>query len=199
MLSLKKYFIKNKIKDKEYFFLKDILRNSNYEVGDFTYGNPRILEWGEGANLKIGKFCSIAENVNLFLGGNHRADWISTYPFNKISTFNIQSENIVGHPSTKGDIIIGHDVWIGFGSTILSGVNIGSGAIIGAFSLVTKNVLPYEIVAGNPARHIRFRFDEIIINKLMRIEWWNLEDEEIIRISTLLTSSRFDELFNYFK
>lgn len=187
-----KMFKKN---NKDLFFLNDRIKNEKYEIGKFSYGNPIILDWGEGASLKIGNFCSIADNVYFFLGGNHRSDWISTYPFNKIFPFTSELGNLKGHPSTKGDIIIGDDVWIGFGSTILSGINVGSGSIIGAFSVVTKDVLPYEIVAGNPARHIRFRFDEITITKLLKLEWWNLHENEIRKISYLLASNNFDELF----
>ena len=194
-------YIKNKKRTKTYtpFFLKDGLNNPLYSIGSYTYGRPTIFEWGEGTSLEIGKFCSIADNVSIFLGGNHRSDWASTYPFNKILPFKNVAQDIQGHPSSKGNVIIGNDVWIGYGATILSGIKVGSGSIIGAFSVVTKDVLPYEIVAGNPARHIRYRFDDVIINNLMRIEWWNLEDNEIVKISALLSSNNFNDLFHYFK
>jgi virginiamycin A acetyltransferase len=175
-LSILKYFKNyNRKKTRTSFFLRDGLSNPLYSIGSYTYGRPTIFEWGEGACLEIGKFCSIADKVNIFLGGYHRSDWASTYPFNKILPFKNIAHNIHGHPSSKGNVIIGNDVWIGYGATILSGIKVGSGSIIGAYSVVTKDVLPYEIVAGNPARHIRFRFDDLIINNLMKIEWWNLE------------------------
>lgn len=174
------------------FYLKDKINNPNWKIGDFTYGDPLVLDWGEGTKLHIGKFCSIAEDVKIFLGGNHRADWLSTYPFNKIHSFNDVAGNISGHPLSKGDVIIGNDVWIGFGALILSGVKIGNGAIIGAHALVTKDVEPYEIVGGNPAKHIKFRFSHEVIEKLNAIEWWNRDETQIRSLVKLLCSSRFE-------
>src|SRR5687768_16181770 len=88
------------------FFTKDNIIYKKYEIGDYTYGQPKILEWGEGAKLRIGKFCSIAEDVTIFLGGNHRTDWITTYPFPVLPDYFPESQIIVGHPSTKGDVNI---------------------------------------------------------------------------------------------
>jgi acetyltransferase-like isoleucine patch superfamily enzyme len=178
------------------FFSSDIVDNENVKIGEFTYGVPKILEWGEGAKLEIGKFCSIAENVNIFLGGNHRVDWVSTYPFNRIEIFKDLSGDIVGHPFSKGNVIIGNDVWIGWGASIMSGVKIGTGAVIGAFSVVTKDVKPYEIVAGNPIKHIRFRFDQKTINELLASKWWDKDLDKIKSISPLLCSELVDQLIN---
>jgi len=175
------------------FFLKDKINNPTWKIGKFTYGNPIVLDWGEGSTLQIGKFCSIAESVKIFLGGNHRTDWISTYPFNKIEDFQNIAGHITGHPVSKGDVIIGNDVWIGYGALILSGVKIGNGAIIGAYSLVTKDVKPYEIVAGNPAKHIRFRFEKDTIDMLNSSEWWNRDDVQIESLVELLCSNKFQE------
>lgn len=162
----------------EIFYTKEILKDKPYEIGEYTYGNPIIYFEGEG-NLKIGKFCSIAfEGVKIFLGGNHRVDWATTYPFNKIVDYP-EATQITGHPSSKGDVIIGNDVWIGMNATILSGVTIGDGAIVAAHAVVTKDVPPYAIVAGNPARIVKFRFPEEIIKELLDLQWWNWPIEKI--------------------
>jgi len=146
-----------------------------YEVGRCTYGKPKILDLGESTTLKVGCFCSIA-NATIFLGGNHRTDWITTYPF---SVFWKSAQHIEGHPKSRGDVIVGHDVWIGNGAVILSGVQIGNGAVVGVISVVTRNVPPYSIVAGNPAKVIRMRFKEEEIAILQSLEWWNWDDAKI--------------------
>lgn len=149
---------------------------SQYDVGRDTYGTPTIFSWGEGATLKVGKFCSIAEEVKIFLGGNHRIDWITTFPFSALWP---SAKDIIGHPSTKGDVVIGHDVWIGYGATILSGVTIGNGAVIGAFSVVAKDVPPYSIVVGNPAKVVKKRFSDDKIDILQKLRWWDWENEKL--------------------
>lgn len=161
------------------FYTKDILKNYDYEIGCYTYGNPNVLDWKEGTTLKIGNFCSIAENVKIFLGGNHRIDWVSTYPFSVVEDFHLDAKNIKGHTATKGNVIIGNDVWIGHSATILSGVTIGDGAVVAANSVITKNIGPYEIWAGNPAKLIKKRFSEEIIEKLIFEKWWYWPSEKI--------------------
>lgn len=178
------------------FFTKDIFIGNNVEIGDYTYGMPKVLQWGENANLRIGKFCSIAEEVKIFLGGNHRMDWVTTYPFNSIDHFINEGKDIKGHPHSKGDVVIGNDVWIGWGAVIMSGVNIGTGAVVGAYAIVTKDVAPYEVVAGNPAKHIRYRFDATRIKQLLELGWWNFAEDEIRKIIPLLNSNNFEKLFN---
>ncbi len=179
---IKKLLTKDrKTKDitQEKFFTKDFFRNEPYLIGVYTYGVPKVLHWGESSNLHIGKFCSIADEVTIFLGGNHRTDWITTYPFNVLNNEFPEAKDISGHPATKGNVIIGNDVWIGYKATIMSGVTIGDGAVIGACSVVTKDVKPYEIVAGNPAKVIRKRFSDEIIIQLLKIAWWNWPIEKI--------------------
>ena len=162
-----------------------------YCVGRGTYGEPDVRHWGEPATLKVGAFCSIAVDVTIFLGGNHRVDWITTYPF---PVMRESAKNIPGHPATKGDVIIGNDVWIGASATILSGVRIGNGAVIGACSVVTKDVPAYGIVAGNPAKFIRPRFNESEIATLEEIAWWNWPDSKIDLAMPLLLAGDISAL-----
>ncbi len=151
-------------------------RYRRYEIGDYTYGDPKVVSFHEGSTLRMGKFCSLSKNVTIFLGGEHRTDWVTTYPFSALFE---EAAHIKGHPATKGDVIVGNDVWIGFGVTILSGVTIGDGAAIAARSVVTSSVKPYEIVGGNPAKHIKFRFNEETIAKLLEIRWWDWDLDTI--------------------
>ena len=149
-------------------------------VGDHTYGAPTIRWWGESANLSIGKYCSIADDVEIFLGGNHRTDWVSTYPFSAFRNWP-SARGIPGHPSTKGDVTIGNDVWLGAGCVILSGVTVGNGAVIGCRSVVSRDVPPYAIVAGNPATVVRFRFGAEEIDRLQACAWWDWEPGRVAR------------------
>jgi acetyltransferase-like isoleucine patch superfamily enzyme len=160
------------------------------EIGEFTYGHESIevLTWGEDAKLVIGKFCSIAPRVRIFLGGNHNANWISTYPFGHINQGTFGEDKLPGHPSTNGDVNIGNDVWIGYGSTLMSGVSVGSGAVIAANSHVVKDIPSYEIWGGNPARFIRRRFTPDIVTKLVEISWWDYPVEKVLLIRNLLNS-----------
>lgn len=161
-------------------------------IGTGSYGSLEIKSWGEGAKLTIGAYCSFADGVTVLLGGEHRSDWLTTYPFNVLWG---DCESNIGHPITKGDVIIGHDVWIGTDALILSGVTIGTGAIIGARAVVTKDVPPYAIVAGNPSRVIRRRFDDETIAKLLQIAWWGWSPGKIHNALTLLQSNRTQEFF----
>ena len=147
-----------------------------HSVGRGTYGEPKIEHWGEKSKLKVGNFCSISGEVKILLGGNHRTDWITTYPFSKLRD---SAKHIHGHPATRGDVVIGHDVWIGLGAVILSGVNIGNGAVIGASAMVTKNVPAYSIVVGNPGEIIGTRFNAEEINILEELCWWFWNDEKL--------------------
>lgn len=145
---------------------------------------------GRDARLEIGKFCSIAEGVKIFLGGNHRVDWITTYPFPALLHYWPEASGITGHPSTRGDVIIGNDVWIGTDAIILSGVKIGDGAVIGAGAVVTQDVNPYSIVIGNPAREIRRRFSDAMVDKLLEIRWWDWPPAKIRENLDFLCSTR---------
>lgn len=154
--------------------------------GRHSYGTAQVFTWGEGACLTVGNFCSIAKGVKVFLGGNHRTDWVTTYPFGHINQNIFNSFNGAGHPSTNGDVVIGSDVWIGANATIMSGVTIGDGAVIANNSHVVKNVEPYSIVGGNPAMHIKYRFARDQINKLLEIKWWDWDDDKINQFAYLL-------------
>jgi len=157
--------------------------------GKYSYGVDGIIlhHWGEKTYLRIGSFCSIADKVEVYLGGNHKIDWFTTYPFGHIHQ-NIFPFKNPEHPSTNGDIIIGNDVWIGSGAAIMSGVKIGDGAVIAAKSLITKDVPAYTIVGGNPGKEIRKRFSSEIISILLQLKWWQWEDDKIQKYLPILCS-----------
>ena len=161
-------------------------------VGRYTYGKPEITLWSDSDHVQIGSFCSIAENVNIIAGGEHNCSWITSYPL-KIA-FGLVENNQDKIPYNKGPVIIENDVWIGQGVTILSGVKIENGAVIGADSLVTKDVKSYEIVGGNPAKHIKYRFESIIIDELLRIKWWDWNIKKILMNADILQSSDIKRL-----
>lgn len=156
------------------------------DVGRYSYGLQNVKMLWPQADVKIGSFCSIAPGVKLLLGSNHRTDWLTTFPFGHIYEDKFGAEKVEGHPATNGNIVIGNDVWIAYGVTIMFGVTIGDGAVIAANSHVCKDVKPYEIVGGNPARHIRFRFTDEIIELMLRLKWWDLPDKEIKELIPIL-------------
>lgn len=162
--------------------------NSDISVGRFTYGHEAmsIMQWGEGFSLEVGAFCSIAKGVTVFLGGNHRVDWFTTFPFGKIFKAELGAVNAPGHPSGKGRVTIGNDVWIGAGATIYSGVTIGDGAVVAGSSVVAKDIGPYEIWGGNPARKLRDRFDQDLTSDLIEFAWWRLPTPTISAIAPSL-------------
>lgn len=157
-------------------------------IGKYTYGKPTVYSWGEGAKIIIGNFCSIAK-CDIYIGGNHRTDWVTTYPFGHINKQPFNKFNGIGHPATNGDVIIGNDVWISNNVTIMSGVTIGDGAVIANNSHVVKNVEPYSIVGGNPAKLIKYRFTTEQIAKLLEIKWWYWDDDKINKYTPLLCNN----------
>jgi len=161
--------------------------------GKYTYGTPTLHYKNDNAKLIVGNFCSIGDNVNIWLGGNHRTDWVTTYPFGHIHQNIFNNFNGNGHPSTKGDVIIGNDVWIGNNVTIMSGVTIEDGVVIANNSHVVKNIESYSLVGGNPAKLIKYRFTPTQIEKLLQIKWWNWDDEKINTNTPLLCNTNIDE------
>lgn len=182
-------------KDKIYKFRLPYTRNFasyiKYVIGKYTYGAPIVKDWHQGSTLKIGDFSSIAENVTILLGGNHPTDWISSFPFGMV--FDEFKEQHYNYPKlSKGSVIIGNDVWIGLNTTILSGVTIGDGAIVAAGSIITKNVEPYAIVGGNPAKIIKKRFSDRAIAQLLVIQWWKWDIDKIKENLDLILSDDID-------
>lgn len=155
-----------------------------FDIGRGTYGRPRIFRYPHDATLKIGAFCSIAADVGIFLGGNHHPEWVTTFPFGAMWREHDNPEQ----PSSRGDVVIGNDVWIGREAVIMSGVTIGDGAVIGAGAVVAKDVPPYAIAVGNPARVIRHRFPPEIVEKLLQIRWWDWPDERLRRAAGMMQS-----------
>jgi acetyltransferase-like isoleucine patch superfamily enzyme len=155
------------------------------QIGRYTYGGLTVNAWDEGPPrtfLRIGSFCSIAAGVQVFLGEGRRSDWVSSFPFNMWKA----GRPFSAPPKSKGDVVIGNDVWIGTEAMIMSGVTIGDGAVIGARAVVTREVEPYAIVAGSPARFIRKRFSDSLIHRLLDLRWWDWKDEEIAEMLPLM-------------
>lgn len=164
--------------------------DARINIGRFTYGGATFKLWSASERVEVGAFCSFAEQVLIFGGGEHRVDWVSTHPLR--IAFNSPGAGEDGHPHSKGTTRIGNDVWIGHGAMVLSGVTVGDGACIGAGAVVSKDVPAYSIVAGNPGRVIRQRFGEDQIQQLLRICWWNWPVERIKRYEALLCSPDID-------
>ena len=169
-------------------------RYPKYVFGTGTYGDIIVRDWLEGTTLKVGAYTSMAEGVTILLGGNHRTDWITSYPF---PTLLEEARHVTGANGGKGDVVIGNDCWIATNTIILSGVTIGDGAVVAAGAVVTKDVAPYSIVGGNPARHIRWRFDEADRELIQRSAWWDWPDEEVRRVAPMLCSLRMEDFRDY--
>lgn len=195
--------------DTQIVYLKNVITNSNIEVGDYTIYNdfvhdPRDFEKNNVLyhypvnkdRLKIGKFCSVACGTKfLFTSANHTMRSLSTYSFPIFfEEWGLDAKNITSAWDNKGDIVIGNDVWIGFEAVILSGVTIGDGAIIGARAVVTKDVPPYTIVGGVPAKPIRKRFSDEVVSELLKLQWWNWSEDRIKQNIEAIQSGRIEDL-----
>ncbi|MBD1842735.1 CatB-related O-acetyltransferase [Cyanobacteria bacterium FACHB-63] len=186
-------------------FIKDCITAPNIIVGDYSYyddpvdsqGFERNVLYNYGSDrLIIGKFCAIATHVKFIMSGaNHKLDGISTYPFPIFGNgWEGEMEQILNLPS-RGDTVIGNDVWLGYESTIMPGVRIGDGAVIAAKSVVVKDIPAYAIVGGNPATVIRKRFSDAEIAKLLEIRWWNWDIEKITKAIPLIMSNDINALY----
>ncbi len=184
-------------------FLKNIITNPQIIVGDYTYyddaqdvynfeKNVVYLFDFIGDRLIIGKFCQIASGARFIMNGaNHAMNGISTYPF---EVFGKGWSNVPSNDLNKGDTVIGNDVWIGNSATIMPGVKIGHGAIIGTNTLVTKDVAPYTIVGGNPGKLIRSRFEQKTIDFLLELSWWDWPIEKITKHVNAIASGNLETL-----
>lgn len=167
-------------------------------IGRGTYGVEGVngINFIQGGNdynnaiFTIGKYCSVAPHTKVYLGRYHHSEWITTYDH-----FDYNNPTLPRH---GGDIIIGNDVWICDGVTIMGGVTIGDGAIIACNTHVVHNVEPYSIHGGNPNKLIKYRFSKDIIEKLLKIRWWDKDEHEISKIVPILCSSNFEELFKIY-
>lgn len=195
--------------DKETIYLKHVITNPNITVGDFTMYNdfvndPTLFEKNNVLyhypinhdKLQIGKFCSIACGAKfLFNSANHTLSSLSTYPFPLFfEEWGLEKKDVTNAWDNKGDIIIGNDVWIGYEAIILAGVTIGDGAIIGTRAVVTKDVPPYTIVGGVPAKPIKRRFSEETTSALLEIQWRNWSEERIARNIGAIQSGNIEQL-----
>ena len=195
--------------DPQTIYLKNAITRGSISVGDYTMYNdtvhdPRDFEKNNVLyhypvnrdRLIIGRFCSIACGAKfLFTSANHAMRSLSTYPFPIFfEEWGLDRTRVADAWDNKGDIVVGSDVWIGYEAVVLSGVTIGDGAIIGARAVVTRNVPPYAIVGGVPARLIRKRFDDKTIETLLRLKWWNWPSEKIARHIAAIQNGRLDEL-----
>ena len=191
---------------KTFCYINSVVTNPNIIVGDYSYyddseNGPEAFEKQVthhydfmGDKLIIGKFCAIAKGVEFVMNGaNHMLDCLSTYPFEIIDEFKGLARPFAMR-GNRGDTVIGNDVWIGQNATILPGVHIGDGAIVGANSVVAKDVPPYALVVGNPAKVKKLRFDKETIDLLLQLKWWDRPIEEIKRIIPLISSNDIENM-----
>ena len=171
-------------------FCRDDPWLAKYEIGEWTYGRIKVLAWGDNPKLQVGRFCSLGSGTTIFLdNGEHNPAHVSTYPLRlALPKLRSSAPDVTG----KGSVGIGSDVWVGDASTILSGVRIGNGAVIGTRSVVTKDVPAYAIAVGNPARIVRMRFTPAQISALEQIAWWDWPFDRIQEAAPWLMASSLD-------
>jgi acetyltransferase-like isoleucine patch superfamily enzyme len=159
--------------------------------GENTYGIPSSMHYSGRDDVYIGSYCSIADKVEIILGGEHRTDFISTYPFLE-KNMAPNNHDVSASKPQKGSVTIENDVWIGHGAKILGGSHIYDGAVIGAYAVVVGDVPPYAIVIGNPSRILRYRFNEEQIEALLKIKWWDWGIDKIQENAHLLTDTNIE-------
>lgn len=174
--------------------LAALVRAHGFSIGAYSYGRPKVRFPESGRRLTIGRYCSIADKVEILLGGDHRLDWVSTYPFAAMRGLFPDAHAPEDFHASRGDVAIGHDVWLGSGCMILSGVTVGHGAVVAARAVVTRDVPAYAVVAGNPARAVRRRFDPATVAALLEAAWWDLPHDAVTGLVPLLQSGRIDDL-----
>lgn len=179
-------------------FMRENERYAGFDIGDWTYGWPVVLHSNCGSNLKIGRFCCIAQDVVIMLGGEHHIERLTTYHFELMFPELGEGRNPL-EGMTRGDVVIGNDVWIGHGAFIRSGVNIGDGAVIGALAVVTKDVPPFAIFAGNPGKVIHYRFPKENRELLLKLAWWDWPIEKVKLAWPYLRRSGLKELVEFAK
>ena len=189
-------------------FVKNVVHAPNIEIGDYTYydddtdptgfeRNNILFNYPEfGDRLIIGKFCALAQGTTFIMGpANHRIGSATTYPFNVFG--GAWTEATPDHMSQlprKGDTVVGNDVWLGRECVVMPGVKIGDGAIVAAYSVVTRDIAPYTVAGGNPARFIKNRFDDELTGLLMRLKWWDLPPEELVAWLPVLCDENLEHL-----
>lgn len=166
--------------------------------GTYFDRHVNIFSWSDQYHIYLGKYNSIGRNCNFFLHANHRVDWITTSSqlWGPVTPEVAQMHMDMGHPICKGNIVVENDVWIGALSTVMSGVKISNGSVVAANSVVTKDVPPYAIVAGNPAKIVKFRFNENQIESLLKISWWNWSEDRIKSEAMLLWSGDINKFID---
>lgn len=179
-------------KKEEYVFFRSKKFVSCWGVG--SYGSPRISCFDEVSKLSVGKYCSFADGVSLLLGSNHKLKCVTTYPYCKID-----KSKTLQDTNEKGDIVIGNDVWIGYGVTIIGEVKIGDGVIIGAGAVVVNDIPPYAVAVGIPAKVVKYRFSENQIKELLKIKWWNWNMSDIERKGKDLYTKDIDSFIEKYK
>lgn len=189
-------------------FVKNVVHAPNIEIGDYTYydddtdptgfeRNNVLFNYPEfGDRLIIGKFCALAQGTTFIMGpANHRTGSASTYPFNVFGgEWTEATPDHMSQLPRKGDTVVGNDVWLGRECVVMPGVKIGDGAIVAAYSVVTRDVAPYTVAGGNPARFIKSRFDEELTGLLLRLKWWDLPPEELVSWLPILCDENLENL-----
>lgn len=175
----------------------EALSEARVTFGPHSYGRPRVMCYkGDEGTVAIGSFCSLADDIVMVVGGNHVLEWPSTYPFR--ARLSLPGAYADGHPQTKGNITVGNDVWIGRAACLMSGVHVGHGAVVGASAVITKDVRPYAVVAGNPAQELRRRFNDDQVQALLDIAWWDWPEQKIFDNVSYLNHPDVDSFIRRF-